>query len=217
MEKKNKVTKDKIIEWYMNAVSNSEKPDSISSFAQENNFKETYFYKHYTSFKDLEKSIFGVFVEETLQLLFSTEDYHQYTAKNKLLSFYFTFFELLTANKTYVLSQLKDCKSFYYNRHVLRDLRTSFISFINDIDIEKLDFKNEKANTIQDKTYAEGYWLQFLMILNFWVTDESSNFEKTDIFIEKCVKASFDIQQIAPVKSVVDLVKFLWKEKVSSI
>ncbi len=51
------------------------------------------------------------------------------------------------------------------------------------------------------------------MVLKFWIHDESSNFEKTDVFIEKSIKASFDIRQITPVKSVIDLAKFLWKEK----
>jgi ubiquinone biosynthesis protein COQ9 len=52
-----------------------------------------------------------------------------------------------------------------------------------------------------------------LIVLKFWIHDESSNFEKTDVFIEKSIKASFDIRQITPIKSVIDLAKFLWKEK----
>lgn len=42
--------------------------------------------------------------------------------------------------------------------------------------------------------------------------DRSKGFEKTDIFIEKSIKAQFDLIDTAPVQSVFDLAKFLWKE-----
>ncbi|MGG6230145.1 TetR family transcriptional regulator C-terminal domain-containing protein [Tenacibaculum sp. SDUM215027] len=213
MAKKKNITQEKIIEWYMNTVLSSGQPNSIFSFAQENNFEEADFYKHFSSFESLEKAIFGVFAKETIHLLHKTEAYKDYSSKDKLLSFYFTFFELLTANRSYVLLQFKEMKTDFSRLSVLKVLRVEFIDFVNGLDLEKIDFKNEKVNKIQDKTVAEGYWMQLLMILKFWIDDESPNFEKTDLFIEKSVKASFAIQQIASVKSVIDLAKFLWKEK----
>lgn len=217
MAKKKNITQEKIVEWYMNSVLTSGKPTSIYSFAQENNFEESDFYKHYSSFENLEKSIFAIFAKETIHLLHKTEAYKEYSSKDKLLSFYFTFFELLTANRSYVLMQFKDIKSDFSKLSVLKKLRSEFVNFIHGITLEKIDFKNDKINNIQDKTIAESYWVQLLMVLKFWIDDESSNFEKTDVFIEKSIKASFDIQQIAPVKSVIDLAKFLWKEKGTSL
>ncbi|WP_422090222.1 TetR family transcriptional regulator C-terminal domain-containing protein [Tenacibaculum ovolyticum] len=217
MTEKNNITQDKIVELYMNSVLISGKPSSIYSFAEDNNFEESEFYKHYSSFESLEKSIFAIFAKETIHLLHKTEAYKEYSSKDKLLSFYFTFFELLTANRSYVLFQFKDVKSNFSKLSVLKKLRTEFIHFVSGISLEKIDFKNDKVNEIQDKTISEGYWVQLLMVLKFWIDDESSNFEKTDVFIEKSVKASFDIQQIAPVKSVIDLAKFLWKEKGASV
>lgn len=217
MAKKKNITQDKIVEWYMNSVLISGKPTSVFSFSKENNFEESGFYSHYSSFESLEKSIFKIFVDETIQLLHTTEAYQEYSSKDKLLSFYFTFFEFLTANRSYVLFSFKEIKSNLSKVTVLKEMRTEFINFIHSIDIETLDFKNDKINKIQNNTIAEGYWLQLLMILKFWMEDTSSNFEKTDVFIEKSIKASFDIQQIAPIKSVIDLAKFLWKEKGTSI
>ncbi|MBE7659958.1 TetR family transcriptional regulator C-terminal domain-containing protein [Tenacibaculum finnmarkense] len=217
MENKETITEDKIIELYMNSVLISGKPTSIYAFATDNNFEESEFYQYFSSFKSLEKSIFGVFAKETIHLLHKTEAYKDYTSKDKLLSFYFTFFELLTANRSYVLWQFQDMKSDFSKLAVLKELRSEFLKYISEIEIEKIDFKNDKINKIQDKTITEAYWMQLLMILKFWIDDESSNFEKTDVFIEKSVKAAFDIQQITPVKSVIDLAKFLWKEKGTSV
>ena len=217
MEREKIITQEKIVELYMTSVLTSGKPRSIFSFAHDNNFEESDFYKHYSSFEALEKSIFSIFAKETIKLLHKTESYHEYSSKDKVLSFYFTFFELLTANRSYVLLQFKNIKSGFSKLSVLRELRSEFINFINGINLEKIDFKNDKINTFQNKTIAESYWIQLLMVLKFWIDDESSNFEKTDVFIEKSIKASFDIQQITPVKSVIDLAKFLWKENETSI
>lgn len=217
MAKKKNITQEKLIEWYMNTVLVSGRPQSVFAFAQNNNFEEADFYKSFSSFESLEKAIFQVFAKETTHMLHKTEAYKEYGSKEKLLSFYFTFFELLTANRSYVLLQLKSHKMDFNKLMVLKGLREEFIAFIEGISLEKIDFKNDRINKIQDKTIAESYWFQLLMILKFWLEDESSNFEKTDVFIEKTIKASFDIQQIAPIKSVVDLAKFLWKEKMTMV
>ena len=213
MAKKKNITAEKIITWYMNTILLSGKPTSVLAFANDNNFEEADFYNHFSSFKSLEKAIFKVFANETLAMLHKTEAYQTYTAKEKLLGFYFTFFELLTVNRSYVTNRLENIGMNLEKLSVLTSLREVFLEFIKSIGIETLDLKNERANKFQDKGIAEAYWLQFMTILKFWLSDESPNFEKTDLYIEKSVKASFDIQQIAPLKSVIDLAKFLWKEK----
>ena len=46
--------------------------------------------------------------------------------------------------------------------------------------------------------------------------DDSADFEKTDLFIEKSIAASFELAHTKPLKSVVDFGKFLFKEKIGS-
>jgi hypothetical protein len=48
--------------------------------------------------------------------------------------------------------------------------------------------------------------------MNYWQKDTSSSFEKTDILIEKIVNTSFQLQDMKPLQSVLDLGKFLLKE-----
>ena len=97
----------------------------------------------------------------------------------------------------------------------LSELRKVFKSYINSLDIETLDIKDEKIVKLQDTTLQESAWFQLLVTIKFWMDDTSSSFEKTDIFIEKSVNASFDLMDIKPLKSLFDLGKFMWKEKVS--
>ena len=96
----------------------------------------------------------------------------------------------------------------------MSNLRKEFIEFTTrEVVIDAIDLKNERINKLRDKGMGEASWLQLLFTLQFWLEDESPNFEKTDIFIEKSVKASFDLKDLTPVQSVFDFAKFLWKEK----
>ena len=76
-----------------------------------------------------------------------------------------------------------------------------------------LDIKQEQLEKIQDNALKESAWLQLLLTMKFWLDDTSASFEKTDIFIEKSVNTTFDVLDIAPLKSVLDFGIFLFKEK----
>ncbi len=76
-----------------------------------------------------------------------------------------------------------------------------------------LDIKQEQIDRIQDNALKETAWLQLLLNMKFWLDDTSPSFEKTDIYIEKSVNTTFDVLDIAPVKSLIDFGKFIFKEK----
>ena len=55
--------------------------------------------------------------------------------------------------------------------------------------------------------------MQLLFLMKFWIEDRSEKFEKTDAAIEKSVNTAFDVFDNTPLDSLLDLGKFLWKEK----
>ncbi len=214
MAKKKNISHNDIISNYMDYVlEHNKQPKSVYIFSKHNNFDEALFYKHFTTFESLEKYIFKAFFDNTLSVLENSEDYISFDARNKLLSFYYTFFENLTANRSYVMYALNKQQHNLKTLANLSELRKAFKSYINTLDIETLDIKDEKIVKLQDTTLQESAWLQLIVTLKFWMDDTSSSFEKTDIFIEKAVNASFDLIDIKPLKSIIDLGKFLFKEK----
>ncbi len=214
MAKKKSVNTNDIISFYMNYVlENNEKPKSVYSFAKANNFEESLFYNHFGNFEALEQSIFKAFFKNTISVLEKNEDYESFDARNRLLSFYYTFFEVLTANRSYVKYALSNHSSDIKKVKALSKLKSSFTDYIETLDIETLDIKQKDLEQIQEKTLKESAWLQLLFTMKFWLDDTSASFEKTDIFIEKAVNASFDLIDIKPLKTVIDLGKFLFKEK----
>lgn len=217
MAKKKEVTPSIIISLYMDYVlEHNTKPNSVYQFAKANNFEEQEFYKHFSAFESIEKHVFHALFENTLITLEKSEDYTSFDAKDKLLSFYYTFFENLTANRSYITYALKEEKMPLKTLKVLSSLKEGFTTYISSLDIETLDIKQEQLHKIQNRALEESAWIQLLLTMKFWIDDTSSSFEKTDIFIEKSVNTSFDILNIAPLKSVIDFGKFLFKEKMQT-
>ncbi|TDE03197.1 TetR family transcriptional regulator C-terminal domain-containing protein [Flavobacterium hiemivividum] len=215
--KKTKVTKEKIVSLYMNYVlENGEKPKSVYLFAKLNDFTETEFYAFFGTIESVEKEIFKMFLEMTVELIHKDENYADYDMKSKMLSFYFTFFELLTANRSYVTMSLREHGNQLKNLMQLSSLRTSFKKYVAEIITDDYLIKQEKIQDFQKKAIQESAWIQFLLTLKFWLEDESPAFEKTDIYIEKSVKLSFELMNIAPIDSLIDFGKFIFKEKVQN-
>ena len=94
--KKTIITKDQIVSIYMNYVlEHSEKPKSVCHFAKINDFTETEFYAFFGTIESVEKEIFKLFADKTVELFSKNKDYETYDMKSKMLSFYFTFFEII--------------------------------------------------------------------------------------------------------------------------
>jgi hypothetical protein len=215
--KKIKITQDKIISAYMTStLEHNKKPTSVYIFAKENGFSEAEFYTFFGTLESVEKEIYKIFLDNTLALIQKDSNYEGYDMKSKMLSFYFTFFEMLTANRSYVKQSLTAHHNQLKNLTQMKSLREAFKLFIAEIITDEDRTNVERFQEIQEKTIQESLWIQFLLTLKFWLDDESPAFEKTDIYIEKSVKVSFELMNITPLDSLIDFGKFIFKEKIKN-
>lgn len=215
--KKSELSKDKIVSMYMDYVlEHNEKPKSVFKFSKINNITEKEFYGLFGTIESIEKEIFNMFYEKTIALLHKDIDYETYDMRSKILSFNFTFFELLTANRSYVLLTLKESGNQLKNLMQLSNLRTSYLEFVSNTITEDIKTKQEKLQNIQEKAIQESFWFQLLLTMKFWMDDSSPALEKTDIYIEKSINTAFELMNVAPLDSLIDFGKFLFKEKIYS-
>ena len=214
MAKKKKVTKQDIYSFYMDYyLENGEAPKTVYQLSKLYNFDETKFYEFFGNLSAVEKSIFESFFDQTLGLLEESEEYASFNGRNKLLTFFYTFFEILTANRSFVLSILERDKNSPRFVKKIAPLKPKYFEFIETLEIEKLDLKNAKFDKIMGRSLDESLWIQMILCFKFWMDDDSAGLEKTDIFIEKSINTGFDLLNIQPLKSVIDLGKFLYHEK----
>jgi hypothetical protein len=211
---KKEITKNDIITAYMDYVLEHEKtPKSVYKFAKDNNMSEQEFYKFFGSFESLRKDIWNTFFTMTMDVSYKNEDYPSFSNREKMLTFFYTFFELLNLNRSYVLYALKENQNMMGNMDQLKGLRKHVKDFAKELIMQR---NEDKSNIILERSetiYSEGAWVQMLFLLKFWMDDDSAGFEKTDMAIEKSVNTIFDVFDNTPLDAVFDFGKFLWKER----
>lgn len=215
-KKTQKNTSDTIIDAYMKQVMESEMfPKSIYKFCKEHNFSEKEFYDSFASFDGIQKEIWNSFFTNSMQLVQKSKGYDSLTNKEKMLTFFYTFFEILTANRSYVLFVLKEHKEIMKNLVQLKGLRKHVKGFASELIAEANEEKSLSFLKQSETVFSEGAWIQTLFLLKFWMDDDSPAFENTDVAIEKSVRAIFDVFETQPLESLLDFGKFLWKEKMA--
>lgn len=211
---KKKIARGDIISAYMEYVLTEGIPNSVFLFCKKVKIEEATFYEFFGSLEGVQKGIWVDFYNHVEVLLDNNEEYTLYSSREKLLTFYFTFFEMLTANRSYILWALKESGNKLESLKQLSSLRLRVIDFgktLVEADNEAKKLKIAKKPVL---LVAEATWMQFLFLLKFWKDDDSSGFQKTDIIIEKSVNTVFDILDNTSLDSLLDLGKFLWKERV---
>lgn len=212
-KKDTKPGKDAIVKQYMEFVLEAgEVPASVYAFARAIKIKESDFYEHFGSLRGLQKEVWNAFYDHTMKLLQKNEAFLGYGNREKMLSFFYTFFELLALNRSYVLFALDGRTNMLKSLEQLKGLRKRVRAFATELIDEGNADKQLRITQHNPKVFAEGAWLQTLFLLKFWMEDESAGFEKTDLAIEKSVNTIFDVFDNTPLESIIDFGKFLFKE-----
>ena len=203
-----------IISKYMNyALEHNHEPKNVFLFCKDNKISESDFYSFFGSLDAVKQQIWLKFLENAISTCEKSAEFAGYSEKNKLLTLYFTLFEIFTMNRSYVLFSLEENKDNFKNMKSFKDFRNHFKDFIERIIDGNTDDKSERLAKITKPVFVEGAWIQFLFLLKFWMEDSSKGFEKTDVLIEKSVNTVVDLLDTKPLESLFDLGKFLWKER----
>lgn len=208
-----KVTADKIIGWFMETVLDEERiPKSVFKFCKAHKIDEEQFYASFGSFEGLQRAIWERFFTNSLEAMQKNKAYENMTNEEKMLTFFFTFFENLTLNRSYVLFMLKEHGNTLESLNQLKGVRKHIKSLASELIEEQNETKNIKVLKYSPQLFSEGAWVQFLFLLKFWMEDTSAGFEKTDIAIEKSVTTIFQVLETTPLEKIIDFGKFLYKE-----
>lgn len=200
-----------VIEYTNYILEEGKKPLNVFKFCKSLNIEESEFYEFFNSFEAIEKHIFKHFYHETQKVLNSNEEFKEFNSKDKLLSFYYTFIENLTSNRSLVL-YLLDSKNPIKGLVNIHSIKSEFKSFVDSLDLKQIEIPVDQLKQFQNKGMGEIVWGHFLSIIKYWLKDGSSSFEKTDVFIEKSTSVGFELLNFTQLENVVDLGKFLFKD-----
>lgn len=203
--------KDEILKAYSNFVlEKNRRPESVYSFTKYVEIEENKFYDHFSVFEELEQEILNSFVQNAVDLTTKEQKKDSEGPKESLLTFYFTLTEVLKANRSLVKFILPLEKGELMRFRSLKLGKRTFLKFVDSLQVDAMALSFIPNEKFRDKAIASGAWLQFCSIVLYWLKDDSKGFEKTDLFIEKSLRFSFDLTESRAVESFIDLGKFMF-------
>ncbi|WP_316746541.1 TetR family transcriptional regulator C-terminal domain-containing protein [Pedobacter gandavensis] len=186
-----------------------EQPASVYSFVKKLKIAETDFYDFYPSFESIEKNLWVELTLETIHAIEAQEVWSQYSSREKILSFFYSFVEVLKRHRSFIIYSLKKHQNKFGTPAVLSGVRPIFENFAEGVINEGLESGELANRKFLSKRYKDAVWVQFGFIVNFWTTDDSAGFEKTDEVIEKGVNVTFDLFERSPLDNLLEYGKFL--------
>jgi len=195
-------------------LNHGQQPPSVFKFTRDLGINENDFYTHFGSFEGLERFIWKGFMEKSLLRLKADKAYSAFSIREKVLAFYYTFFEDLKPNRSFVLLQLGREPRLELVPGYLKDFKATYESHLTSL-LSEGKTTGEIANRpYLDKTYPQMLWFQMGFLLMFWKDDNSVAFEQTDAAIEKSVNLAFDLIGKGAVDTAFDFAKFLVQTRV---
>jgi AcrR family transcriptional regulator len=195
--------------WLLNGTA----PVSIYKFCLDLGIREEDFYTHFGSFEALERDIWRGFISRTIDRLQADESFAVFSAREKVLAFYYTLLEELVGSRSYILLHLGKIRRFEMIPDYMKTFKPLFENFIANILNEGQERGEIARRPVLDKRYPQLFWLHLSFILLFWRDDDSAGFDKTDAAVEKSVNLAFDLIGKGAVDSMLDFGKFLWQNR----
>jgi hypothetical protein len=195
-------------------LTHGHEPTSVFLFSKDLGLKEEIFYQHYGSFTAIQSAIWTDLMEDTISAVKGDKIYAEYSSRERLLGFYYTLMERLKRDRSYVKYTIDNkIRKPEIIPAFLQDFRHRFVSFVEELLNEGLEKGEIAHRPVITKRYKDGLWLQLAFVMNFWLKDDSANFEKTDAAIEKSVNLAFEFMAEGPLERVIDFAKFLYQNK----
>lgn len=194
-------------------LENGKRPVSVYAFCQLLALPETTFYDMYSSFDAVEKDLWLSFFLDTVDKLKEDETYRQYSAREKLLTFYFLWVQQLRENRSFILQQKENHRIPGLHLEKLETFRHAFYDYIRELIKEGYQTGEIKERKYISDQYVHGFWMQALFVLRYWTKDTSERFEMTDAAIEKAVNLSFQLISSNTIDSLLDFGKFMFAGK----
>ena len=146
---------------------------------------------------------------ETIDTIRQQEVWIQYSSRDRMLSFFYSYIEVLKKQRSFIIYSLRKHTAKFAAPAVLSGVKPIFENFAEELINEGVESGELADRKFLTKRYKDALWIQYAFIINFWITDDSAGFEKTDEAIEKGINVTFDLFQRSPLDNLFEYGKFL--------
>jgi hypothetical protein len=195
----------KFIEAYKEAIISSEETVNAFTLAKKIDATEQDFYQLFNSPDDLGRKIWAGIGEEVTSRLNESDSFANYSSREKLLTYFFTFFEVAVTSRLFIEVTINRAR-------LQRTYKDQFKTFVGDIVQEGIVADEIKERLTLSNYYPDMLWELHLRLVRFWLTDTSEHFVETDKAIEIYSKVPLEFMGHNLLDSVFETAKFQFEQ-----
>lgn len=184
-------------------------PVSVFKLCKKLDIQEAEFFQLFPSLNAVEKYFAGNLISETVEAIRKDEEFPQYSAREKLLAYYFTFFERALQYRSYLQLRFSGLRQPLALPPYLKRFRQEFLQFAEEVVNQAYEEQSLKQRPLISNSYPRLLLGQHLVLIQFYIRDESDQFQDTDAYIEKNVKLFFELAGTTPIDTAVELARFV--------
>ncbi|MEN3041092.1 MAG: hypothetical protein ABDH66_06105 [Bacteroidia bacterium] len=173
---------------------------SVFSFCKALDISEAEFYKHFASLDAIGRKIWTTYAEEVISTLKGSETYQSYSSREKILAYFFTFFENAVKDRSFIAQT-------YTNFSLLRGYQRKFRAHMAEV-IQEGVISEEIMSRHLENLYLDVLWGIHWGLIQFWLNDESEGFEDTEKAIETYLRIPLELMGQNVLDSAYEALKF---------
>lgn len=177
---------EKIINAYKEMLISKEAEINSFTIAKKVDITEREFFQYFSSADDIGRKIWSNLGEAVTDELNSSELFREYSPRQKVLFYFFTFFEVALNERTFIERTLSQS-------HLLSAYKEHFKHFMADIIQEGIAKEDIKERLSLSNYYPNMLWELHLQLIRFWLRDVSENFVETEKAIEIYCKVPLEV------------------------
>jgi len=181
---------------------------SVHSLCHDLKIDEKEFYPEFPSLNAVEKAFWRQWIDHIISAVSSGKEWAAFGAKEQYLAFLFAFAGEALGKRS-LLEQRFSKLTLLCSPRALEGLKDSFKDFAGGIIARGMETGEIAHRGPLGNAYPEVLYIHWRIVLEYFLKDESADFERTDAFIEKTVELAFDLLRTQAIDSAADLIRFL--------
>src|SRR5688572_8792828 len=166
-------------------------PRHEAEFTHSAGLDEKDMYGAYSSLSVIDRQLFRNWAEETITACNTDPSFSSYGVREKMLALCFTLLETLKPHRSLIKTIEKKYRGF--NNAAIKGMQQPMQDFFQALVVEGTTNGEIVARPLIGPRYKQVLWTAVVIILKYWLQDESNHFEKSDIAVEKTVHLAMDL------------------------
>jgi AcrR family transcriptional regulator len=182
----------------VNADAHAINPHTV---AEKAGVSEADFYQHFPSVEAIGSRVWLDLGKEVAQILQESEAYRSYPARQKVLSYFFTFFDVALKHRTFV-------SKTWCQEAVTKAYKDEFKLLMSELVREGIDSDDIKDRLTLSSQYPKVLWELHQKLVGFWLKDQSEGFTDTEKAVESYSRLPLELMGPNLFDTVLDTFKF---------